>query len=200
MAGGRYIGPMRCRWSPFAVAASAALVCLAGMADPRHTSQAEEPGKPPAREESKGEAEAPRLYTNRDLEPLPPPSKDVGDGSAAHPAKATAQVDPLRRIQDDQGRALNLRRLMAEARKQLRAAEARVKALEQRILRISNPQLPRPELDHPELGGGMTDEEKKEVEGLDNVERRRLAEEQLEEARKALREARAALEKLGSGS
>jgi len=185
---------MRSRWNLLSMALAAALVGLVGYAQ-----EAEEEKAPP---DTSSKEEAPAVYTNEDLDrkygPTEPSTPTADEKKSAAGSAEEGQVDPLKAIQEDQARSRSLKRLKAEAQKEVAAREARVKQLEQRILRISNPLLPRPELDNAGYGGGMTGEEKEAAKGLNNQERRNLAQEHLQEAQKALEEARAALAKLGS--
>jgi len=145
--------------------------------------------------EPKGEK---TTYTNEDLErmfgPAPDaPAKDAAAGQGKAPApKGGAQTpDPLATIADEVAREEMRKKLTAEAQAEIAAKTAEVKKLEQRILRIKNPLLPRPEAD-------MTPEEIGEWNGLSATERVAATEERLKKARAELSEAEAKLEKLES--
>lgn len=98
----------------------------------------------------------------------------------AAPAAPVATVDP-----PDAGAIAEARRLDREGReRRLKEAEARVAELEKRLLAIANPFLPRPQL---------PPDEAQAWEGLDGVQRRERVNKQLEEARKELEAAQAAM-------
>lgn len=139
--------------------------------------------------------EPPKLYTNADLERLfgpPPPAPQDKKPPAAGTEKKkeepdSSAPDALTRLQEDQGRERTRELQAVRAQHEVQQAEAEVKRLEQRKLRIENPLLPPPEL---------TPEEQAQWKGLDNAQRLKLTEKQLEDARQALDDARTRLDKL----
>jgi hypothetical protein len=173
------------------------IVACAG--DPQSADETSEGSK----SETKGSAaqeqpkkEEPATYTNEDLErmfgpPEPAPSKEpaVEKDKAQAPKGGAALPDPLATIKDDAAREEMRKKLTAEAQSEIAAKTAEIKKLEQRVLRIKNPLLPRPEAD-------MTPEELAEWNGLDSATRVKATEERLEKARAELSEAEARLEKL----
>jgi len=145
--------------------------------------------------EAEGEA---TTYTNEDLERMFGPTEAAPAGEAAAekgraPAHkgGVATPDALATIADEVAREEMRKKLTAEAQAEIAAKTAEVKKLEQRILRIKNPLLPRPEAD-------MTPEEIGEWNGLSATERVAATEERLQKARAELSEAEAKLAKLKS--
>ncbi len=140
-----------------------------------------------------------RVYTNEDLDRLPPdptasrrtpkPEEALaakGADAAKQPASAAA-VDPLEKLDDDRARAAGLAAQTAEAGRKVAAAEARVRDLERRQLEIKNPYLPRPE---------VPPEQAEAWKKMNGAERVKATEEELKQARKDVEDAKAALEKL----
>jgi hypothetical protein len=142
------------------------------------------------------EGEPVRTYTNADLERLfgPPqaPREEQGkDEEAGAAPGAPKPPDALAAMNDAQARGRMKEMQAAEVEKVIAEKEARIAMLEQRVLRIRNPLLPRPEND-------LTPEERKEWEGLTAPQRVELTEKQLDQVRKELAEAEARLKELKS--
>jgi hypothetical protein len=155
----------------------------------------------PAKEQKDGRkaGEEVRVYTNADLDRLPPDptaSRTVPKPEAAPDAKGAdaaklspnaAEVDPLKKLDDDRSRAAGLAAQIAEAERTVAAAEGRVRALERRELAIKNPYLPRPEVPPEQAEAWKT---------MNGAERVQATEEEIKQAKKDVEDARAALEKL----
>jgi hypothetical protein len=166
--------------------------------DPKTSEAADSEAKKDAEGKAeKKEPEPGKVYTNADLErlfgPAPPPK--TADGRPED-AEAAAGGDPKRpdaldAMQDEQARGRTRQLQAAEVEKVVADKRAEIERLEQRILRIRNPLLPRPEAD-------LTPEEKEEWKGLTAPQRVDLTQEQLDQARKELAEAEARLKKLKS--
>ncbi len=148
-----------------------------------------QPGK------STRDGEESRVYTNEDLErlfgPAPPPRKET-EAPVGKPGESVPGTEALKQIQEEQAREVTRERLRSEAGKRVETAQARVRRLEDRLLRLRNPFLPRPEAD-------MTEEELEAWKGLDSAARVRLTEKELEEARRELEKAQQALRTLEGG-
>jgi hypothetical protein len=99
-------------------------------------------------------AEPVHVYTNADLDRLAPRSPssagtlaNSGEKGAKDGAKSSSEPsDALKQIEDDKSRAADRATRVAEAEKNLAAADARVRGLEQRSLAVKNPFLPRPQV------------------------------------------------------
>jgi hypothetical protein len=115
---------------------------------------------------------------------------DLGGPAAPAPPQAPATAAPAAtQEKPDAGAIAEANRLDRERREQrVRDAEAKVAELEKRLLAIANPFLPRPEL---------PPEEAQAWQGLDGVQRRDRVNKQLDEARKELEAAQAALKEAG---
>ena len=170
-------------------------VCIAG--DPETDEDpkaADSEAKPDA---EKKEPEEGKVYTNADLERMfgaaPAPKAVEGKPGAGEAAAGAAPKlpDALDTMQDAQARGKTRQLQAAEVEKEVAAKRADVEMLEQRILRIRNPLLPRPEAD-------LTPEEREEWKGLTSPQRVDLTQKQLDQARKELAEAEARLKKLKS--
>jgi len=174
-------------------------VCIAGDPetdeDRKSSEAADSEAKPDA---EKKEPEAGKVYTNSDLERLfgaaPAPKAEEGksDGAKTAAGAAPKLPDALDTLQDAQARGKTRQLQAAEVEKDVAAKRAEVEMLEQRILRIRNPLLPRPEVD-------LTPEEREEWKGLTAPQRVDLTQKQLDQARKELAEAEGRLKKLKSG-
>ena len=166
-------------------------VCIAGDPETDEDRKASEV-KPDA---EKKEPEPGKVYTNADLERLfgaaPAPQAEEGKTDVAKlPAGAAPKLpDALDTLEDAQARGRTRQFQAAEVEKDVAAKRAEVEMLEQRILRIRNPLLPRPEVD-------LTPAEREEWKGLTAPQRVDLTQKQLDQARKELAEAEARLEKL----
>jgi hypothetical protein len=171
-------------------------VCIAGDPETDEDRKASEAAGSEAKPDAeKKEPEPGKVYTNADLERLfgaaPAPKAEEGkSGAAETTAGATPKVpDALDTLQDEQARGKTRQLQAAEVEKDVAAKRAEVEMLEQRILRIRNPLLPRPEVD-------LTPGEREEWTGLTAPQRVDLTQKQLDQARKELAEAEARLEKL----
>jgi hypothetical protein len=87
-------------------------------------------------------------------------------------------------MQEGQARQMNRDRNVLAARARLTEAETRLEELESRSIQIANPFLPRPELS-PEEAKAWADK--------DNVERMKANQAEIEQARRDVERARAAL-------
>ena len=123
--------------------------------------------------------------------PAPPTVIDLGGPPTAAPPEAPAPAAPAPEATKPDAAAIAMsNRLERERReKRVRDAEATIAELEQRLLAISNPFLPRPKL---------PPEEAMAWEGLDGVQRRDRVQKQLEEANRELAAAQKDLEALGN--
>jgi hypothetical protein len=157
-------------------------------------------------------------FTNEDLErrfgpPAARPAPAAGDsaGAAAEPDDKNGtrkaddkgddkddskdepvpdhEMDALEWMNKRKADEAERKKALAEAQEEVLDAEARVKQLQDRLLRIKNPLLARPQ-------ASMTDEEKTEWQGENGSARVAMTERQLEEAKTALEEARAELARL----
>ena len=174
-------------------------VCIAGDPETDQDRKASEAAGSEAKPDAgKKEPEAGKVYTNADLERLfgaaPAPKAEEGkpDDAEAAAGAAPKPPDALRTMQDAQARGKTRQLQAAQVENDVAAKRAEVEMLEQRILRIRNPLLPRPEVD-------LTPEEREEWKGLTAPQRVDLTQKQLDQARKELAEAEARLEKLKSG-
>jgi len=186
-----------------ALLATAALVvfgpvCIAGDPETDEGPKASEAAGSEAKQDAaKKEPETGKVYTNADLERLfgaAPASKTeegkAGDAKTAA-GGASKPPDALDAMNDARARERTRRLQAAEVEKVVATKRAEVEKLEQRILRIRNPLLPRPEVD-------LTPEEREEWKGLTAPERVDLTRKQLDGVRAELAEAEARLKKLSS--
>ena len=171
-------------------------VCNAGDPETDEDPKASQSAGSEAREDAdKKEPETVKVYTNADLErlfgPAPAAKTEEGETDDAKNAAGGASKPPdaLDTLQDAQARGRTRQLQAAEVEKVAAAKRAEIEKLEQRILRIRNPLLPRPEVD-------LTPEERDEWKGLTAPQRVDLTQKQLDQARKELAEAEARLEKL----
>jgi hypothetical protein len=145
--------------------------------------------------EGEPESEEPvPVYTNADLErlfgpPEPAPAGGAPGDAEAAPQAAAKPADALEALQHQQASQKTRERQAAEVEKIVAQKEQEVQKLEQRILRIKNPLLPRPEAD-------MTPQEKEQWEGLSATERVEMTQKQLDQAKKELADAEAQLRRL----
>jgi hypothetical protein len=142
---------------------------------------------------SKPAEETPTMITNEVLERMygksePAPPKEDGAEKSGEPAK---ELDPLQAMEQEKELAAKRQADMAVAQQKLADAQARVTELEKRVLEYKNPYLPRPQL---------TPEEAAKQQGLNQAERVTATQKELEEARKAVAQAQAGLDKARSGS
>lgn len=110
--------------------------------------------------------------------------KEDGKTDAKGETVPDHEMDPLEWMNKRKADEAERKTASAEAQEEVRDAEARVKQLQDRLLRIKNPLLARPQ-------ASMNDEEKAEFDGQNNTARLAMTERQLEEAKVALEEARA---------
>lgn len=160
--------------------------------------RAEPPSPPPLTTETPQAAVRPEAAVSQpsDREPAPPapaPRPAEPPASAAKPPPeavveappaAPAATDPLQWMEDRQAREEAQRVRIAAAEKAVDDARARVAELENRLLAVKNPFLPRPVLPPEEAAAW---------EGLDGAERAKRVETQLAEARSELERAEKAL-------
>jgi hypothetical protein len=159
------------------------------LAAPPASAEAKEEKKPcekgDTREECKPAANAPVAFTNDDLDRLfghsSAPAVSVEEATRA---KEGAAPDYLGAMQEGQARQMNRDRNVLAARARLTEAETRLEELESRSIQIANPFLPRPELS-PEEAKAWADK--------DNVERMKANQAEIEQARRDVERARAAL-------
>ncbi len=178
------------------VAALAAFACGGG------TERPEPPSPPPIQTQPSEAATRPRpaphpvAQPESDARSVPPSeaSRSVEAAPSSRPEPATAKPatvapeaappDPLRWMEDRKAREEAARVRLAAAEKAVEDAKARVVELENRLLAVKNPFLPRP---------ALPPEEAAAWEGLDGVERAKRVEGQLAEARAELERAQQAL-------
>ena len=160
------------------------VLCLAAVVTGLSGCGTENSPAPPADAAATDSNPPAKVYTNEDLERLPPTTKlPPDDGSpgvvvAAAP-EPQAQPEPRRPEPRREAAAAPAEEpVRVEAAEQrVAAASARVVELEKRLLAIRNPFLPRPEL---------PPEEAQAWEGLDGAQRAARVEQQLAEARDEL--------------
>jgi len=99
-------------------------------------------------------------------------------------------MDPMEELEYQLASRRTTRIILSRARARVAEAEKHVEMLESRKLAVVNPYLPRPVL---------TETEAAEWEGLDNVERTRLTDQAIADARTELDAARQALERIRRG-
>jgi hypothetical protein len=116
-------------------------------------------------------------------------NKDDAKGEGEDNPVPDHEMDPLEWMNKRKADEAERTKALAEAQEEVMDAEARVKQLEDRILRIKNPLLARPQ-------ATMTEEESAEWQGQNSTARIAMTESQLEEAKVALEEARAELARL----
>jgi hypothetical protein len=179
-----------------AVSAFSGPLAIADEPQKEKTSAESETEKEAGAEAGEREAEPVRTYTNADLErlfgpPQPPKSEEEKAGGAEAVPGAPKPPDALDAMSDAQARGRMKELQAADVEKVIAEKKARIEMLEQRILRIRNPLLPRPEND-------LTPEERTEWAALTAPQRVDLTEKQLAEARKELSDAEARLKELKS--
>ena len=159
------------------------ILCLAAVVAGLSGCGAEKSAAPSADTAAAGaDADPPaKVYTNDDLERLPPPTAlPPDDGSpgvvVAAPPPVKAQSEP-RATERPKPAAARAPARVEAAEQRVAAASARVVELEKRLLAIHNPYLPRPEL---------PPEEAQAWKGLDGRQRAARVEQQLVEARNEL--------------
>ncbi len=150
--------------------------------------------------ESKGKpakAEDVPLYTNEDLDRLgpdpyaPKPEKPAAPEAAPGTEAAKAAADPLRELEDDLDRAAGLAAQTAAAARAVSAAEAAVREIEKRALAVRNPFLP-PPVPPPERAEAWAK--------MSGDERAAVTDEDLQEAKRRLEDAKARLAQLRAGA
>jgi len=176
----------RCRCALFAaLPLAAAAVGLLGCNSEKpaaHPGDGTSPDSVPGdRASGDGTEEVRKVYTNEDLEKLPPlttlPEDDGSPGVLVAPARegsSEPRSEP----------AAETRASVEDAEQRVAAASAQVAELEKRLLAIRNPLLPRPQL---------PPEEAQAWEGLDGIQRAGRVEGQLASAREELADAEAEL-------
>ncbi len=166
-------------------------------AKPAETGQATTPPS----EAPQAEQPSVHVYTNDDLERMPPdpawssqPAKEKAGKEP--PAREKAQevpakeADPLKQMEDEQARVEAQKLQIAEAEQNVANGYARVKELEQRLLEVKNPFLPRPK---------VPPEQAEEWNAMSVPDRVKRTEQDLAEAKKQLEDANAKLRQLRSG-
>jgi hypothetical protein len=139
-----------------------------------------------------GAVEAPHVYTNDDLESLPPSPASPTRGAAVAAARATGEAqDPLQWMEEGKAQRSALAAKITSAQERVTAAEARVRELEKRQQAIRNPYLPRPQI---------SSEQAKTWSKMGSAERLKSTEDELAAARKAAEDAKADLQKLRSSA
>ncbi len=139
------------------------------------------------------------VYTNDDLDRLPPASP------APRPSPATAKesapkageqrpagtFDPLKRMQEEQASAAELKTQIAGAEKKVTEGEQKLRDLERRRLAVANPLLAPPQ---------VAPEQAAQWKQLSGPERLRATDDEIAQARKELEDAKAELQKLRASS
>jgi len=166
----------------------------------KQTQKNEGPAKPAACAPS--QAEEPVVITNEDLERMFGPGETPEarpeaepDDRAAHdhgeePSPPQAPPNPLQAMEQDKADEARRQQAIADAQRDVDAAEAAVRDLEKRLLEQRNPYLPRPELSKEEAAAQQ---------GMNGAERVARTQEQLDLVRKELERAKAQLDRLRSG-
>jgi hypothetical protein len=136
-------------------------------------------------------AEKPVAFTNDDLDRLfgnsSSPAVSVDEAVRANEG---AQPDYLGAMREGQRKEAAAYEGVARARARLAEAEQRVKDLEARVIQIANPLMPRPQL---------TPEEQKAWANMDNVERMKQNQAEIEQAKRDVEQARMDLQRAQSG-
>ena len=139
------------------------------------------------------------VYTNDDLDRIPPASP------APRPSPATAKEaapkagekrpagppDPLKRMQEEQASAAELQTQIAGAEKKVTEGEQKVRDLERRRLAVANPLLAPPQ---------VAPEQAAQWKKLSGPERVRATDDEIAQAQKELEDAKAALQKSRSSA